>query len=448
MDAPTSPPIKRQRLLPSGRMAYASHAPDPVARPELCLSDEQRWVVDALAAGRNVYVNGCAGTGKSHLLRYVRARPPVDDPATVFITASTGIAAVQIGGSTVHGFAGVRDGVESAGALIAAVRRSPRAVARWRVCRLLIVDEISMISADLLDKLDAVGRAVRGVPDQAFGGVQLLLLGDFLQLPPVGAAATAAFAFDAPAWSALRLRTVTLTRVFRQHNAEFIALLAEVRVGRLGSAGAAALMGRVGARPAPGVVPTKLRATNREVDEENLRAYRRLCGPSRDYVAVDDCTDPRELAALQRSCPAPATVFLKVGAAVLLLKNLDVANGLVNGSQGTVVALDPEGPVVRFNGIERPVRPVEWTVEIGGSVRARRKQVPLRLAYAITIHKSQGMQLQHVDVSTAGVFEYGQLYVALSRATDLAGVYLQRFEPEKARAHPRVLAFYAATESR
>lgn len=428
------PPAKRQCLL------------RPAEDAAWTLSDEQQCVVDALAAGRSVYVNGCAGTGKSHLLRYIRHRPPVD-PRGVFVTASTGIAAVQIGGTTIHSFAGVRDGSDQLPVLIAGVRRYAAAMARWTDCKLLIVDEVSMISAELLDKLDAVGRAVRHKPNVAFGGIQVLLLGDFLQLPPVGGpkAPAAAFAFESQAWTALRLRTVTLTRVFRQRDEAFVALLSEVRVGRIGAAGCAALEARVGAVPPPGAVPTKLRGTNREVDDENLRAYRRLGGPSRDYVAVDEGDDAREVAALQRSCPAPATVFLRVGAAVMLLKNLDVAAGLVNGTQGIVTALDPEGPVVDFPGVcARTVTPVEWTVEVGGDVRARRRQVPLRLAYAITIHKSQGMQMQHIDVSTAGVFEYGQLYVALSRATALEGVYLTRFEPEKARAHPRVLEFYAA----
>lgn len=406
------------------------------------LSDEQQRVVDALAAGRNVYVNGCAGTGKSHLLRHIRDHPP---SGGLTVTASTGIAAFQIGGQTIHSFAGVRDGSGDVAVMIARILASPTTRARWRECRLLVVDEVSMISAELLDKLDAIARAARRAPNKAFGGVQLLLLGDFLQLPPV---APAAFAFESAAWAGLGLVTVTLTRVFRQRNADFVDILAEVRIGNISPASAERLGRRLGVAPPPGIIPTKLRATNREVDTENFRAYQRLGGVSRDYVAIDDGSDIREIAALQRTCPAPATVFLRVGAAVLLLKNLDVAGGLVNGSQGIVIAMDEEGPVVRFTDgdavTDRLIKPAEWSVEVDGNTLARRRQVPLRLAYAITIHKSQGMQMRHVDISTAGVFECGQLYVALSRATDLEGVYLQRFEPEKARAHPRVLAFYAA----
>jgi ATP-dependent DNA helicase PIF1 len=305
----------------------------------------------------------------------------------LFVTASTGIAAVQIGGSTVHSFAGIFDGGAPVSALVAAVRRNGPACARWRDCRLLVVDETSMVSADLLEKLEALARAARGRPDgHVFGGIQLLLLGDFLQLPPVS---PAQFAFESPVWDRLGLATVKLTRVFRQRDPAFVALLAELRVGHVGEETMRRLGARVGAVPPPHVVPTKLRGTNREVDEENTVAYRRLGSEKRDYPAQDEGTDARELAALRRNCPAPQTVSLRLGASVLLLKNVDVAAGLVNGSQGTVVAFEEDGPRVRFGGsasVTRVVRPMDWTVDVGGSVVARRRQVPLRLAYAITIH--------------------------------------------------------------
>lgn len=260
-------------------------------------------------------------------------------------------------------------------------------------------------------------------------------------------------AFHSPSWDEAALVVVTLTRVFRQEaDAAYAALLAEVRVGRPSPATTAALCGRVGARPPPGTTAIQLRARNRDVDAVNAAAFAALPGAVRAYAAVDEGPDARELAALQRNCPAPATLELKPGAAVVLLRNRDVGAGLVNGSQGVVVDFEGAGgwPRVRFAAAASPlpvtVSPVAWTVACGEGpgavVLARRAQVPLRLAYALTVHRAQGLEFDHVHVSTDGMFAPGQAYVALSRARRLGGLYLAAFAPRAVRADRAALAFY------
>lgn len=231
------------------------------------------------------------------------------------------------------------------------------------------------------------------------------------QLPPV---APAKFAFESTAWTLLDPVMVTLTRVFRQTDPTFAALLSEIRIACPSPAALARLNGRRSIRPPAGVIPTRLRGTNREVDAVNMKAFESLTGTVRTFNAVDDGAG-EELRTLQRGCPAAAILRLRLGTAVILLKNLEVTRGLVNGSPGVVVGFGETcgadaGVWVEFGAsAERHlVVPSEWTVLVGGTIRARRRQIPLRLAYAITVHRAQGMQLQHVDVSTEGIFEYGR----------------------------------------
>eukprot|EP00667_Euglena_gracilis_P002552 EG_transcript_2552 len=408
------------------------------------LSPEQQEVATLLQAGHSVFCTGSAGTGKSFLLHKVIASLPA---ASTFVTASTGVAAVNIGGSTLHSFAGIQQGAGPAEELLRLVRGNAAARQRWRDCRFLIIDEVSMVDAPLLTKLDAIARAVRGRPNSPFGGIQLLLTGDFFQLPPVARDGPADFCFKSQAWRDLRLRVVQLTRIFRQRDTEFVQILQEVRCARLSTETVARLQRRVGVVPAGDIVPTKLRALNREVDAENLANLHRLPGPLTTFHATDTGTDPH-LRNLQNNCIAPAALQLKVGAQVMLLKNLDPVAGLVNGARGVVEGFaggEGEGgfPVVRFRGgLTRPLPPAEWTVEVNRRVVARRCQVPLRLAWAVTIHKCQGMEIDAIEVAMAGMFEYGQAYVALSRATSLEGLSLVQFRPDRIRAHPDVVEFY------
>ena len=445
-----------------------------------------RLVVDL---GRSVFFSGAAGCGKSHLLRAIieslrekYARDGLLDACVV--TAPTGIAACAIGGSTVHSFAGIsagggdgggstcrsRGGAKDAAEAVMDAREEMAvqvgrkvngAARRWKACRTLIIDEVSMLDGETLDLLEHVARRVRH-NEAIFGGVQLVLSGDFLQLPPIGLSGGGgggggggvSFAFEAACWRRALYAQVNLSQAFRQRDPAFLALLNEVRTGVVSSTSHRLLSrefsGAASSGPAT-VQPTRLFAMNRDLDALNNRELARCSAPDVFFDAVDVSADGVMLAALQRSCPATGRLALRVDAQVMLLKNIDAERGLVNGARGVVVGFvpnrEPTGPrrlpqVLFANGVYETVGPREWTLAQGSAVLASRTQVPLKLAWGISMHKSQGMTIDILDVDMAGVFEFGQAYVALSRAVSLDRLRVFNFSPSVVRAHPRALAFY------
>jgi len=370
-------------------------------------------------------------------------------------------------GVTIHSWAGIGLGKGNTQTLIAKVQGSVAACERWRKGRVLIIDEISMLDSQLFDKLDAIGRAIRGDP-RPFGGLQLIMCGDFYQLPPVSLGQYGAgFAFQAAAWLAATVRAVVLRVVVRQQGDQaFIDLLGPVRVGVCSAETSAALGAcHVSRKPAPadGIAPTKLYCRNRDVDAENLSHLHSLPGEAVELRAVDSlrgepAADARTrlLEAVEKK--AVAALPLKMGAQVLLTKNMPEMR-LVNGSRGIVLGFretfcDGYGvppstytcPLVRFDsGVELLVTPT--SVFQGGQGGAIvRVQCPLKLAWALTVHKSQGMSLSRAELMLEDAFDYGQAYVALSRVTSLAGLYIRgnTITQRVVMAHPAVLAFYNA----
>eukprot|EP00741_Cyanophora_paradoxa_P013401 tig00020685_g12940.t1 len=437
---------------------------EPVFEPEL--SDEQRYVVEQVLEGRNVFVTGSAGTGKSFLLR--RAidvlRRERGMQASLAITAPTGIAATMLGGCTVHAWAGVGLGKESKETLASRVEGSRRALARWERTLVLVIDEVSMLDGDLFEKLDYIGRTVRrSGSGRPFGGIQLVLVGDFLQLPPVTVGSDVKrFAFETEAWAKAGMVNIELKRVFRQRDADFVAILNELRFGRVSpataarlaacqrndpsGAGQAAAAGGNGNGSAAKIETTRLFCRKANVEAENTGRLEAIREQAQTYAASDSGSEPYK-SQLINNCPAPANLVLKKGAQVMLLQNLDQQNGLVNGSRGVVEEFRSVNglhiPHVKFlNQDIRGIEPHVWSVELDGVVLAQRKQIPLMLAWSMTIHKSQGMTIDSLEISLKGVFEYGQAYVALSRATSLETLRLLDFDPRCVRAHPRVLQFY------
>lgn len=463
------------------------HALQPMQQQqEVELSEEQRAVMDSVMSGANVFFTGKAGTGKTTLLRAIvaglRARlGPAEFKRRVAVTALTGVAATHIQGQTLHaalGLGTVRRHRDVQAALMRADVR--KRVMGWQV---LVVDECSMLSAELLDALERALREVRGSHRPA-GGLQIVMCGDFFQLPPVtkqdgqghnlGAAyggslppsdafLNAGYAFETPAWQRMAFEHSVLTRAFRQGDTRFVELLDAVRIGgRPGglACSAVAEIARLCARPLEergGIRPTQIYTRNRDVDDLNAAELAKLPGPKVAFAATDTTTllpdAPSEgRAMLKRSdffkdCLAAPQLELAVGAQVMLLKNLDVQNGMVNGSRGVVVRFTEPGgqPVVRFiNGREEAIAPVRFSAEVHSVGECVRVQVPLKLAWALTVHKSQGMTLDYVRVSLRGVFAAGQAYVALSRARSLEGLQVTDYEPGCARSDPLVRGFYKA----
>jgi len=431
------------------------------------LTAEQRMVLEHVRSGRSVFFTGCAGTGKSLLLREIVAmlRKEHTGDGMVAVCASTGIAALHLGGVTVHSWAGVGLGDGNAHDLLAAIKRSKRKSRSWLCAKVLVIDEISMLDGNLLDALELIARGVRS-NEALFGGLQLVLCGDFFQLPPVGLERDAAtWCFDAKCWGRLVPSTdcFVLRRVFRQRDAEFVRLLDEVRHGSSAMSSLTCDMLRATEKQTFGaeIEPTKLFSHNADVDRINEARLGELASPATRFAAIDKGMQPY-LGQLQRNCIAPADLNLKVGAQVMLLKNIDMGAGLVNGTRGVVQAFEPNmsgalWPVVQFHVaghgspvdcvVTRRLQPEEWTIELSGSVVAQRRQVPLRLAWAISIHKSQGMTIDALEADLGQIFEYGQAYVALSRATSLSRLRILNFNASLVKTHPRAVEFSRALEA-
>jgi ATP-dependent DNA helicase PIF1 len=416
------------------------------------LSEEQEYVWREAMSGRSIFLTGCGGTGKSFLTNnLITSLKEKYGKAAVAITATTGIAACQIGGTSLHNFAGIGLGNGSIDDLVDRVSKNKRVCDRWKKTKCLIIDEISMLDGELFDKIEALARAIRK-DERPFGGIQLLLVGDFLQLPPIKKNGNVSFCFEAGKWNRAVELNLELRTVFRQNNSEFVDMLNSIRRGVCTPETAKILTATKNnmLNESNGVQATRLYATNADVDRINNQKLDQLSGEMICLVA-DDSGEQPFLEQLDKNCLAPQKLCIKPGAQVMLLKNLDTEGGLTNGTRGVVdcmVETEEEGLVPRVlfetkNGLCSKVMTKEtFSLESFGKVVASRSQYPLRLAYAITIHKCQGMTLNKVELSLGNVFEYGQSYVALSRVSSLEGLRLLDFNPSVVKAHPRVLEFY------
>ena len=418
------------------------------------LSPEQEAVVAAIENTRDhIFVTGRAGTGKSTLLEYLSWH----SSHTLAICAPTGVAALNVGGQTIHSLFRLPIGVIADHQ----IDQPPELRKLLSAIDTLVVDEVSMVNADLLDAMDRSLRQARQRPHEAFGGVQLVLFGDPYQLAPVPGEndERAYFAdtyrsmwfFDAKVWGEADLRIFELTTIHRQHELEFKQLLTAVRHGQV-TAEMAGRLNEVGARPAPTDGAITLATTNAAVNRINAQGLGRL--PGRALSAVAEVTGDFG----NRAYPADEKLELKVGAQVMFLRN-DVGNDRrwVNGTIGEVVKIG-DTVTVEVDGERHEVQPAVWerykysyspvTKTLRKDVVAEFTQFPLRLAWAVTIHKSQGKTYDRaiVDLGPRS-FAPGQTYVALSRITELEGLYLTRpLRPSDIIVDPAVQRFMSTAQ--
>ncbi|XP_056322092.1 ATP-dependent DNA helicase PIF1 [Danio aesculapii] len=410
----------------------------PVAQK---LSKEQTAVLNAVLSGKNVFFTGSAGTGKSFLLKRIVGSLP---PKSTYATASTGVAACHIGGTTLHSFAGIGSGSAPLEQCIELAQR-PGVLRHWTSCKHLIIDEISMVEAEFFDKLEAIARSIRR-STEPFGGIQLIVCGDFLQLPPVTKGKEKAnFCFQSRSWRKCIHMNMELMEVRRQTDKTFISLLQAVRVGRVTEEVTAQLLKSANhCIERDGILATRLCTHKDDVELTNENKLKQLPGVMRMYEAAD--SDPMLVQTIDAQSPVSRLLQLKVGAQVMLTKNLDIQRGLVNGARGVVVDFQPGNqglPRVRFLcGTVEVMKRERWMFKAPGGLYLSRQQLPLKLAWAISIHKSQGMTLDCVEISLARVFESGQAYVALSRARSLEGLRVMDFDPRVVQANQDVLIFY------
>ncbi|MCE9643395.1 MAG: AAA family ATPase [Candidatus Andersenbacteria bacterium] len=399
----------------------------------------QQEALVILKTGANVFLTGEPGAGKTHTINeYVSylKKSGVD----VAITASTGIAATHIGGMTIHSWSGI--GIKSSLSKydIDAIASREYIVKRMNRSRVLIIDEVSMLSAGMITMVDAVCKAVKN-SEEPFGGLQIIFVGDFFQLPPVSRSAQASqFAYDSLAWQQANPIICYLAEQHRQDDAPFLELLSAIRSNTFDEFHVERLEARrVEAHAAPENIP-KLFSHNADVDKVNADILASIPGQAKDFHMYAKGAK-NVVESLKKGCLSPEVLSLKVGATVMFTKN-NPKEHFVNGTLGVVKEFsktDGHPVVVTKEGKKVDVESMDWSVEENGRVVASVTQLPLRLAWAITVHKSQGISLDSAVVDLRQVFEFGQGYVALSRVKRLSGLHLLGWNQRAFEVHPSVL---------
>jgi ATP-dependent exoDNAse (exonuclease V) alpha subunit len=387
---------------------------------------------------KNVFVTGEAGTGKSTLLQYFRDHTS----KKIAVLAPTGVSAINVRGQTVHSFFRFKPDIRTDNVAGVRLRKDQRKV--YANLDVIVIDEISMLRADLLDCIDVFLRLHGPYKDLPFGGLQMIFFGDLYQLPPVvtsheksifNSLFKSPFFFDAKSFPSLKMGTIALQKIYRQTEANFIRLLNSIRNNSITSEDINILNSRVdpGFQPDGNDFFIYLTTTNAIADKVNMERLNRL--PGKQYVLQGVLEGDFE----QKWLPTAPVIALKENAQIMMLNN-DPQGRWVNGSIGKIVRVDPDAAIVRVelsSGERLDIEPYQWDMfrfwynEDTGSIESEPVgsfyQYPLRLAWAVTIHKSQGQTFDKVIVDLGyGAFSHGQVYVALSRCTSFEGLVLRR----------------------
>ncbi len=391
-----------------------------------------------LRSGYNVYLAGSAGTGKTHLLnRYIKQLKQELTP--VGITASTGIAATHLSGVTIHSWAGLGIRDELSDQDLKNLRKKHYLRNRIKKTEVLIIDEISMLSANQLDMVDRICRMFKK-NNLPFGDMQVIFCGDFFQLPPIAKNGEKPdFAYNADVWQNMNIKVCYLTDPQRQHDPRFLNILNEIRSARVTNESVELLqdrMNRISEQRA-----TKLYTHNVDVDAINKAELAKIPEEEQCYSMSSSGIDVL-VDTLKKHCLTQENLTLKKGAMVMFVKN-NFDKGYVNGTLGEVIGFDEKNfPIVQtYEGKKITAKPVSWAISEEDDVKAQITQVPLRLAWAITVHKSQGMSLDAAEIDLSKSFVPGMGYVALSRVKSLDGIHLLGANEMSLRVDPSIIEF-------
>jgi len=437
----------------------------------MSLSEEQEKAFHKYIEGHNIFITGPGGTGKSFLIHQIQ-QDAERKGKRVQVCALTGCAAVLLNckAKTLHSWSGIGLGNGEIEFYVNKLQTQYHKKKTWKQIDILIVDEVSMMSQKLFELLDAIGKGIRK-NKRPFGSIQIIFLGDFYQLPPVGDKSdpeTSKFCFESDLWSSTfhKENIVQLKKIFRQKDPVYTTILNQIREGRI-TKKSYQILSELVDKPVPDdtpVQPTKLFPIRSSVDAINKSSMSKLKTETREYpikcirTVVSSKEDGRrftseqidkELHAIQTNLLCDSNITLKVGCQVMCIVNMESPTGemICNGSQGVVVRFNESNlPVVRYtNRCEMVMNYHVWESDTIPGIGV--SQIPLILAWAITIHKSQGatMEIAEIDVGS-GVFECGQTYVALSRVKSLEGLYLTSFDPNKILIHKKVRDFYQTLE--
>ncbi len=469
------------------------------------LSADQKQALSHALGGKNIFITGNAGTGKTKvgkkIIELLTEKHQGDVWNQIHVLAPTGTAASNIGGTTIHKFLGIGIKKMSKEDMFKSKSADWMVRTRCEQTRVLFIDEISMVSGEFFDTMDYFLRRMRCRLNEPFGGIQIIVCGDLCQLPPIQQFQDPQFegdeinlygppqfrqqnnpvsyVIDSQAWRECRFEVIYLETQFRQStDTRFTDVLNDIRFGSLSIQNEKILRECYNRKFDSSITPTRLYSRKKDVKNQNENKLRELPGRESTYNAKDSYPHGKRVEfedALNKNCIALPVLRLKVSAVVILLRNLDVEGGLVNGSVGIVkdfiselvelsekekkeiVTKNPKAAelryrtlkfiLVHFYGCNRDVKigVEEWEIMgAGGMCIAKRVQYPLDLAWAISIHKSQGMTIDFLETTFDGAFEYGQIYVALSRGRTLEGLRITgTWNPRKViKAHPQIVDYY------
>ena len=436
------------------------------------LTDEQYLAFEEFKAGHNLFITGPGGVGKSFLINlFVMHCNQVGK--NVQVCALTGCAAILLGlhAKTIHSWSGIHYCKGPKDDIIKRVNKSWPIKSRWKKTRVLIIDEVSMMSKKMLIILEELGRRIRNQPSP-FGGIQVVFCGDFYQLPPVckDRSDDSLFCFEAPVWKKLFAldKHIQLTKIFRQKDPRYLELLAEIREGTISGDNIQLLRERIEVTKPENI--TQLFPLRASVDHVNKTKYSELANQETTYALVPNYNMERycrtgaqidsdklrkcrglneeqrgrELERLYKQANCMKKLTLKKGTYIMCIANIALEQGIANGTQGIVedfVGVD-NAPLIRFNnGTVKTLSRYCWQSEDYPTIGF--KQYPVVLAWATTIHKMQGSSLEQAIMDLgSNVFEAGQIYVGLSRVKSLEGLYLTKFNPRVIKTNPKVREFY------
>lgn len=413
----------------------------------------QAQALTILKTGAHVFLTGEPGAGKTYVINqyvsYLRACG-----VEVAITASTGIAATHIGGMTIHSWSGIGVRQKLTPMDLDKIASSEYISKRVRRAKVLVIDEISILGPDMIDMVDMVCREVRQKAEP-FGGLQVVCIGDFFQLPPIEkkiwntddqstlyddeVAPRPRFAYDSTSWKEARPIVCYLTEQHRQEDGDFLKVLSAIRENTFRSSHLEIVNQRKISPKNISQSTLRLFSHNADVDRLNNEMLERISSPKKIFT-MSSVGHEVLVAILKKGCMSPESLILKQGAQVMCTKN-NQKLGFVNGTIGELIGFQngTEFPIIKTrDDTQIVIEPMGWVIEENGKVKASISQFPLRLAWAITVHKSQGMSLDEAVIDLSGVFEYGQGYVALSRVRSLEGLYLLGWNERAFQVHPDI----------
>lgn len=445
------------------------------------LNEIQSIIFEKYKNGENVFITGPAGSGKSFLIKTI-VNYSEENNKKIQVCALTGCASILLNckATTLHRFAGIGLANKNIEDVLNDVFNKKYKLKNWYHLKCLIIDEVSMMSLKILLILDKIGRKLYNKPDIPFGGLQLIFSGDFYQLPPIKSTDTekeaSMFCFEHALWYEIfpQDNQIILQSIFRQDEIEFLKVLKYVRRGRITHTTKETLEKRVFSveeldKLRQKNVITIISPYKKDTDNINTLEYKKLSddvekrqytikylkGSKKSELTVEseiyklvinsNSSLKNDYEFLANNIMAYKTVELKIGTHVMCIANISLDSDIqiANGSQGIVVGFTNDLPLVKFNNIIEPIliNYYNWSSETNKNVSV--SQIPLIYAWAITIHKSQGISVDSAIMDIGNkIFEYGQTYVALSRVRTLNGLYLSSFDYTKISANPKVINFY------